>query len=431
MTHRRPSKCVVSAVVVWGGVCAACAPQPDAAEAAPVRVAAHDIALASDTLVVSARIAAGATLASMLHAQHVAAQDAAELVAQTATVFDLRRVRANQPYRLETRASGALRQFDYEIDGDRFLRVTRDSDALEAAVLPIPKTRRLERITGQIDRSASSLVAAMDAAGETIDLTLAMADILGGEIDFSTELQPGDRFELSVEKQYRDDQQGAFAGYGPIAAVEFVNAGRRVRAIRFTPDGGQPGYYDERGTSMKRFFLASPLKFNPVVTSAFSRQRMHPILREVRAHLGVDYRAPAGSPVIAVSDGVVLRAGMAGGAGRMVHLHHSNGYESQYLHLSSIAVRAGMHVKQGELIGRVGSSGLATGAHLDYRLKKNGAYINPVTAHGAMPPADPVPAAQMTGYSEARTRALATLGLTPNREPAVARAVNSNSTTKR
>jgi hypothetical protein len=124
-------------VVAWAGACVACAPQPDAAEAAPVRVAAHDIALASDTLVVSARIAAGATLASMLHAQHVAAEDAAQLIAQTATVFDLRRVRANQPYRLETRPSGALRQFDYEIDGDRFLRVTRGSDALEAAVLPI------------------------------------------------------------------------------------------------------------------------------------------------------------------------------------------------------------------------------------------------------------------------------------------------------
>jgi len=182
---------------------------------------------------------------------------------------------------------------------------------------------------------------------------------------------------------------------------------------------------------MKRFFLASPLKFNPVITSAFSRSRLHPVLREVRAHLGVDYRAPAGSPVIAVSDGVVLQAGMAGGAGRMVHLRHSNDFESQYLHLSSIAVRAGMHVKQGELIGRVGSSGLATGPHLDYRLKKNGAYINPVTAHRAMPPADPVPAAQMTAYAEVRDRAIAALGLPPDREPAVARAANPNATARR
>ena len=155
---------------------------------------------------------------------------------------------------------------------------------------------------------------------------------------------------------------------------------------------------------------------------------MHPVLKEVRAHLGVDYRAPAGSPVVAVADGVVLQAGMAGGAGRMVHLRHANGFESQYLHLSSIAVRPGERVRQGELIGRVGSSGLATGAHLDYRLRKNGAYINPVTAHRAMPPADPVPSTQMAAYSDVRDRELATLGVTPGRESAVARAANPNST---
>jgi murein DD-endopeptidase MepM/ murein hydrolase activator NlpD len=179
--------------------------------------------------------------------------------------------------------------------------------------------------------------------------------------------------------------------------------------VRFTPDGGSPGYYDDHGRSMKRFFLASPLKFNPVVTSAFSRARLHPVLREVRAHLGVDYRAPAGSPVVAVADGVVVSAGMSGGAGRRVHLRHANGFETEYLHLSAIAVAAGAHVRQGELVGRVGSSGLATGPHLDYRLKKNGAFINPVTAHRAMPPADPVPAAQMAAFEAARDRAIGAL----------------------
>ncbi len=416
------------AVALTAGLsCGQCAPAREAAEPTPVALAAHDIALVSDTVVVSARVAAGATLASMLHAQHVAAQDVADLIVRSASVFDLRKVRANQPYRLVTRPSGAVRQFEYEIDGDRMLHVARSSETFEAAVLPIAKTRRLEHVEGQIDRSASSLVAAMDASGESIDLTLAMAEILAGEIDFSTELQPGDRFELTVEKQYRDDQQGAFAGYGPIAAVEFVNAGRRVRAIRFIPEGGQPEYYDERGTSMKRFFLASPLKFNPVVTSGFSRGRMHPILKEVRAHLGVDYLAPAGSPVIAVSDGVVLQAGSAGGAGRMVHLRHANGFESEYLHLSSIAVRPGTRVRQGELIGRVGSTGLATGAHLDYRLKKNGAFINPVTAHRSMPPAEPVPAAQMAAFAEVRDQALAGLTRAADKESTVARAANSNS----
>jgi murein DD-endopeptidase MepM/ murein hydrolase activator NlpD len=314
--------------------------------------------------------------------------------------------------------TGAVRGFEYEIDNDRFLRVGRSPDeTLVARVLPIPKTRRVDVVSGQIDREHTSLVAALDAAGETIDLTLALADIFGGDIDFSTELQPGDRFELTVEKQFRDDHQ--FAGYGPILAAEFTNAGRRVRAMRFSPEGGSPGYFDEHGRSMRRFFLASPLKFQPVVTSGFSRSRLHPILREYRAHLGVDYRAPAGAPVVAVSNGVVVSAGTNGGSGRMVHLRHANGFESEYLHLSSIAVHSGGRVRQGDLIGRVGATGLATGPHLDYRLKRNGAFINPLTAHRAMPPADPVPAARMAEFTSVRDRAFAAFSV-----PAVTRASN-------
>jgi murein DD-endopeptidase MepM/ murein hydrolase activator NlpD len=410
MSTLRPS---IALLVVSSCFCAAaCTRGPEPADAAPrlaLGQATHDIVLQSEHIVVSARVTGGATLASLLRARSIAAADVARMIERAAAVFDLRKVRVNQPYRLETNLTGDVTKFEYEIDGVRFLRVTRtDANDLAAEVLPIPKTRTVEHVSGQIDRSASSLVSAMDVAGETIDLTLALADILGGEIDFSTELQPGDHFDVRVEKQFRDDHQ--FAGYGPVLAIEFNNAGRRVRAVRFAPEGGTPGYFDERGTSMKRFFLASPLKFQPVITSGFSKSRLHPILREYRAHLGVDYRAPAGSPVVAVSDGVVLSAGMAGASGRLVHLRHANGFESEYLHLSSISVRAGERVHQGEVIGRVGSSGLATAPHLDYRLKKSGAFINPVTAHRAMPPADPVPAAQMAAFAAARDAAFRELG---------------------
>jgi murein DD-endopeptidase MepM/ murein hydrolase activator NlpD len=388
----------------------ACDTRTNASAARPdtLRPVTGDILLSLETRVVSSRVSAGATLASLLRAHDVAVADAAAIVAHAAAAFDLRKVRANQPYRLETTHGGSVRAFEYEIDGDRFLRVGRSPDeALVARVLPIPKTRSVEVVSGRIDRDHTSLVAALGAAGETIDLTLALAGIFGGDIDFSTEIQPGDHVELTVEKQFRDDHQ--FAGYGPILAAEFTNAGRHVRAMRFTPDGGPAGYYDEHGRSMRRFFLASPLKFQPIVTSAFSPARMHPVLREVRAHLGVDYRAPAGSPVVAVADGVVVSAGMSGGAGRMVHLRHANGFETEYLHLSATSVRVGAHVRQGELVGRVGSSGLATGPHLDYRLKKNGAFINPVTAHRAMPPADPIPAGQMAAFETARDHAMAAL----------------------
>jgi len=388
--------------------------------AALVKRAKADVFLVADTTVVSAKVSAGATLDSILRAQHVVTSDIAELVIRAGKVFDLRKVRRDQPYRLETTTQNTVRRLDYEIDGDRYLRVVRaPGDALVVDVVPIPKTRRTELVYGRIDREHPSLVSAMDAIGESIDLTLSIADIFGGEIDFSTEVQRGDEFQLAVEKQFRED--GRFGGYGPILAAEFQNAGRRVRAVRYTPDGGSPGFYDERGVSMKRFFLASPLKFQPVITSGFSTSRLHPILREYRAHLGVDYRAPAGSPVVAVADGVVVSAGEAGGSGRMVHLRHANGFETEYLHLSALAVRAGARVRQGEIVGRVGATGLATAPHLDYRLKHNGVFVNPVAAHKAMPPADPIPAAEMSGFTAARDRALASLAV-----PALARVGNSD-----
>jgi len=372
--------------------------------------ATKDVVLAADSTVVSAKVAAGATLDSILRAQHVVAADVTELILRAGAVFDLRKVRRDQPYRLEMTPQNTVRKLEYEIDADRYLRVVRShADDLVADVLPIPKSRKTDVVRGEIDREHPSLVAAMDAIGESIDLTLALADIFGGEIDFSTDLQRGDGFQLAVDKQYRDD--GRFSGYGPILAAEFQNAGRTVRAVRYAPEGGSPAYYDEKGVSMKRFFLASPLKFQPVVTSGFSTSRFHPVLREYRAHLGVDYRAPAGSPVVAVADGVVVSAGLSGGSGRLVHLRHANAFETEYLHLSTIAVHAGERVRQGDLIGRVGATGLATGPHLDYRLKRNGVFVNPVTAHRAMPPAEPIPAAEMPAFAAARDRALGALPL--------------------
>lgn len=415
------SRRFVTVLIALGGVLAACRPVEDPP---PLSRQTVDIALARETRFVRAKVAAGATLASLLRAEGVALAEAGDVVSRAARVFDVRRLRADRPYRIETALTGAIRRFEYEIDGDRFLRVSRGKDLqLVADVLPIPKTRQMAIVRGEISRDASSLVAAMDAAGETIDLTLSLADIFGGEIDFSTDLRAGDTFQLTVEKQYRDDNE--FAGYGPVLAAEFVNHGRRLRAVRFQPQGAAAAYFDERGMSMKRFFLASPLKFQPVVTSGFSRGRFHPILKEVRAHLGVDYRAPIGAPVVAVSDGIVVSAGMSGGAGNMVHLRHSNAFETEYLHLSSIAVRAGARVRQGDLIGRVGMTGLATGPHLDYRVKKGGVFVDPAVAHRSMPPADPVPAAQLAAFATARDDAFKRLGIESRRGNAALSAIET------
>jgi murein DD-endopeptidase MepM/ murein hydrolase activator NlpD len=210
------------------------------------------------------------------------------------------------------------------------------------------------------------------------------------------------------EKFTREDRPPT---YGAIAAAEFQNDGRVLRAIRFTPTGGKPGYYDQNGRSLKRFFLRSPLKFEPRITSGFSRRRFHPVLHEYRAHLGVDYGAPTGAPVVAVASGSVVSATFDGANGRMVRLRHASGYETYYLHLSAFGpgIRAGARVSQGQLIGRVGATGLASGPHLDYRLRKNGVFVNPLREHRNLPPGEPVPSSAMPAFQAERDLALSRL----------------------
>ena len=385
---------------------ARCAPPPEPPPR-PLAISGVDVYLPADLRLVSARVLPGSTMASLLRAHQLAEAEVAELIARASAVFDLRRVRVHQPYRLARALDGALRWFEYEIDGDRLLKIVRAEDPsvpqFVAEILPIEKTAHTVTVRGVIGPDADSLVAALDQAGETIDLSLALAGIFASDVDFNTDLQTGDRFEVVVEKLFRVDDQ--FAGYGPILAAELHNDGRRLRALRFAPEGGAPGYFDNEGRSLRKFFLRSPLKFEPVITSGFSRRRFHPVLHSYRTHQGVDYRAPTGAPVVAVAAGTVVFAAYSGGSGRMVHLRHANGFESQYLHLSSIAVRPGARIDQGALIGRVGSTGLATGPHLHYALKRNGVNVNPVTVHRAMPPGDPIPAGDLPRFIEARDRA--------------------------
>jgi murein DD-endopeptidase MepM/ murein hydrolase activator NlpD len=371
-----------------------------------------DIFLVPDTVTVSGRIPRHTTLAAVLRDQQLGRDLVQKVLDVTGTVFDPRRLKADRPFRLVRTIDGLLRRFECEIDDDRFLRVVpadgARSEDLTASLVPFDKERAVVALHGEINRAASSLFAAMDAAGERPDLSLELADIFGGEIDFNTDLQPGDTFGLAVEKVYRDQR---FSSYGPVLAAEFSNSGRRLRAIRFEVPGGKPAYYDEQGRSLKRFFLASPLKFTAPITSRFSGARFHPILKIYRPHFGVDYGAPSGSPVVAVAAGTVVSAGWAGEGGRLVHLRHASGYETLYMHLSSIAVRAGQHVSQGDLIGRVGMTGLATGPHLDYRVRRDGRPMNPLNLLKSMPPGEPVPSAFLAAFQAERDRALARMAL--------------------
>jgi murein DD-endopeptidase MepM/ murein hydrolase activator NlpD len=349
------------------------------------------------------------TLEVLLSEQGLLPAVVQEVIEATRTVFDPRRLRSAQPYTLEQALDGALRLFEYEIDADSFLRVVPGVDeavGLVAEVVPIPKALEYGEVSGTIDENAPSLFQAMTATGERPELALAMAQVFAGEIDFNTGMRIGDSFVVAFERFVREGRPDT---YGALTAAEFRNDGRVVRAIRFTPEDGEPGYFDENGRSLRRFFLASPLKFDPRITSGFSTRRMHPVLNTPRAHNGVDYRAPTGAEVVAISAGRVVGATYDNANGRMVRLRHAQGFESYYLHLSAFGpgIRAGVQVEQGRLIGRVGSTGLATGPHLHYGLKKNGSWVNPLTAHRNMPPGDPVPAADLEAFGLVRDEALA------------------------
>ena len=400
------------------GGCAQSAPPPE-----PASLPRPDVSLPREITVVRGQVPRNSTLDGMLRDHGLAPAWVQSVIASARSTFDPRRLRSLQPFSLERTVDGALALFEYEIDGDWFLRVkpqedpscdprqagvTVDASCLHAEVLPIPKTLQHVSVGGRIDTNTPSLFQSIEGAGERPELAIALAQVFSGEIDFNSELQPGDGYRVTFERFVRE---GRPAGYGEITAAEFENDGRVLRAIRFTPPGGKPGYYDEQGRSVRRFFLRSPLKFEPRITSHFSNRRMHPVLHTARAHRGVDYAAPQGAEVVAIAAGTVVSASYDNANGRMVRLRHPSGYESYYLHLSAFArgIRAGVHVAQGEVVGRVGATGLATGPHLHYGLKRNGVYVNPLTEHRNLPPAEPVPAAALGAFAAVRDAALTEL----------------------
>jgi murein DD-endopeptidase MepM/ murein hydrolase activator NlpD len=388
---------ILGLLVATGSGCGGDAPQPP-----PVAARHADIVLAPDTELIRGLVPRNTTLDALLRSHGLAGAAVQRVIAAVTPRFDPRRFRASQPFTLERTIEGDLRHFEYDIDDNDLLRVTHEpEDEVRAVIAPIPKQRHEVVARGEISGEAPSLFQAMERAGERPELSIALAEIFSGEIDFNTELQPGDRFALAFEKFTREERSST---YGDVAAAEFHNEGRVLRAIRFTPRGGKPAYYDENGRSLRRFFLRSPLKFEPRITSGFSRRRFHPVLHTYRAHLGVDYGAPIGAPVVAVAGGTVVSATFDRANGRMVRLKHPSGYETYYLHLSAFGagIRGGARVSQGQVIGRVGATGLASGPHLDYRLRKNGVFVNPLAEHRRMPPGEPVPAASVAAFREVR-----------------------------
>jgi murein DD-endopeptidase MepM/ murein hydrolase activator NlpD len=296
----------------------------------------------------------------------VIANDIADLIKP---VFDLRKLRFGNPFRLEKESDGTLKKFEYKIDDESVLKVQKGDEAYEAKVEKLDVETRTTAITAEIH---SSLWEALAELPKREYLATSLAEIFQWQVDFSTEIQSRDQIRLIVEEGVHD---GNFVKYGKIQAAELINGGRHYRAFLF-----KDSYYDAKGASLKRAILASPLRFTPRITSGFTYRRMHPILGTERAHLATDYGAPAGSPVVAVAGGTITFAGWDGGYGNLVRIKHASGLTSGYAHLSHIAagIRVGRAVQQSELIGLVGQTGLATGPHLHFMMTRNGTPINPV-----------------------------------------------------
>ncbi|MEZ0575688.1 peptidoglycan DD-metalloendopeptidase family protein [Halodesulfovibrio aestuarii] len=323
--------------------------------------------------VFSGKIGKGETASTLLN-KWLTKAEVYELASTTKKTFRLTKIRRGRPFRVTT-IDGDFTQFEYEIDNDQCLSVTKSDDGFVAKCKDIKYDITTERIHGVIN---SNLYEAIANAGEKAALAARIGDIFGWEIDFIRDIRKNDNFTVVVEKRFRE---GKFQGYGKILAARFVNQGNAHEGYYMKDKDGFTQYYTAEGKNLRRAFLKAPLKFSRI-SSKFSKHRLHPVLKTYRPHNGIDYAAPRGTPVSAIGNGKVIKIARSKAAGKYVKIRHSNGYESGYLHLSRFAkgLRVGKKVKQGQTIAYVGATGLATGPHLDFRMKKNGKYINPAKA---------------------------------------------------
>jgi murein DD-endopeptidase MepM/ murein hydrolase activator NlpD len=321
---------------------------------------------------------------AVLLSGHISAGMIDKIARETQRVFDVRKIRTGNAFARIFAKDSTHRTlfFIYEINPIDFI-VYDFRDSLRVYLDKKKVTRLVKTSSGTIK---SSLWNCFVENKLDIGLGMALSDVYAWTIDFYG-LQKGDNFKVIYEEVFVDDK---LIGIDRILASKFQSNGREFYAYNFL-QGGKGEYYDENGQSLQRSFLKAPLKFSRI-SSRFSRSRMHPILRIARPHFGVDYSAPRGTPVVALGDGHINEVGFHGGFGRFISIRHNSVYTTTYAHLSGYAkgLKSGRHVLQGELIGYVGSSGLSTGPHLDFRVYRNGSPTDPLKLES--PPSKPVEA---------------------------------------
>jgi len=331
------------------------------------------------------RLRPGDTVGSLLSNYGLDPKRIYLLYEEVKPVYDLRLIKAGQEFRVYANEEGQVVRLEYDVDETKYLTIWREGEKFIPSLGTHPVQTEVNFLGGTIEDNP---ILAFNKLGEGDMLALAFSDLFAWDVDFYTDLRRGDSFKVIFEKRFR---QGKFIGYGSILAAELINRGRKFQAFRYLLPGTQKvGYYDAEGKSLQKQFIKSPIKWARI-TSRFSRRRLHPIHHFYRAHYGVDYAAPIGTPVQATADGTVIYVGANGASGRMVKIRHPNAYETMYLHLKNYGpgIRVGARVKTGDIVGYVGSSGESTGPHLDYRITLRGSYINPLS--WKFEPIEPLP----------------------------------------
>lgn len=331
--------------------------------------------------------ARGQTLGGALGELGLTPPEVAGVAEALSPFLDVRRIRPGDRYAV-VEDGGQVAALQFVVAGEGRVRLERGAAGWQAEWQPFERVTAGRVLRGTIE---GSLFAAVAAAGGPPELAYGIADVLQWDVDFSRDLRRGDRFEVVYDELLVD---GRRQGIGPIWGLTLDNGGRRVEAYRY---GAEGGYYDGEGRPLEKMFLRSPVKLAHV-TSRFTHRRLHPVLKVYRPHWGVDYRAAVGTPVHVTANGVVTFAGWDRGGGKVVKVRHANGYLTAYLHLSRFAagIRPGRRVSQGEVIAYSGNTGLSTAPHLDYRVQRDGRWIDPLTLKNV--PADPIPVAEIAAF---------------------------------
>lgn len=342
----------------------------------------------------------GATLASELGGWGVDFTTVLQIVKAAEPYKNLARIRSGIRYQVHFEDLEAVSEetkpplslLEMRLGADQVLRIEKGPEGQwDAELVDLPTNVELVTFSGEV---LSSLW--QSAAEVQMDplLISELAEIFAWQVDFAREVRVGDRWRISVEKRFVEDE---FVGWGDILAADYQNSGTLYEATLFRKDGEKMGYFAPDGSSLRRMFLKSPLKFGRI-SSRFQRRRFHPILKVHRPHLGVDYAAPTGTPVRAVGDGTITTAGWQGGGGNTLRIRHNATYTTAYKHLNGFArgIRRGSKVTQGQVIGYVGSTGMSTGPHLHFEFFKNGTYVDPLSQN--FPSADPVPPELMAEF---------------------------------